>query len=86
MRRYLLTLAWVLWAHEMGMMGDKVVDRGYTAIDSFETRRLCHAAMADYAALRLVRQGAVRIDFSCLPEKTDPRSPAPRSASPAASR
>ena len=75
MRRYLLTLAWVLWAHEMGMMGDKVVDRGYTAIDSFETRRLCHAAMADYAALRLVRQGAVRIDFSCLPEKTDPRSP-----------
>lgn len=86
MRRYLLTLAWVLWAHEMGMMGDKVVDRGYTAIDSFETRRLCHAAMADYAALRLVRQGAVRIDFSCLPEKTDPRFPAPRPASPAASR
>ena len=74
MRRYLLTLAWVLWAHEMAMVGDKVVDRGYTAIDSFETRQLCHAAMADYAALRLVRQGPVRVDFSCLPEKTDPRA------------
>ena len=59
MKRYLLALAWVLWAHEMAMVGDKVVDRGYTAIDSFETRQLCHAAMADYAALRLVRQGAV---------------------------
>ena len=75
MRRYLLTLAWVLWAHEMAMVGDKLVDRGYTAIDSFETRQLCHAAMADYVALKLVRQGRVRIDFSCLPEKTDPRGP-----------
>jgi hypothetical protein len=75
MKRYLLTLAWVLWAHEMAMVGDKVVDRGYTAIDSFETRQKCHAAMADYSALRLVRQGQVRVDFSCLPEKTDPRSP-----------
>ena len=73
MRRYLLTLAWVLWAHEMGMMGDKVVDRGYTAIDSFETRPLCHAAMADYAGLKLVRQGKIRVDFSCLPERTSPK-------------
>ncbi|HKA62234.1 MAG TPA: hypothetical protein VKH83_07395 [Methylomirabilota bacterium] len=75
MQRYLLTLAWVLWAHEMATVGDKVVDRGYTAIDSFETRQLCHTAMADYAALRLVRLGAVRVDFTCLPDKTDPRSP-----------
>ena len=75
MNRYLLTLAWVLWAHEVATVGDKVVDRGYTAIDSFETRQLCHAAMADYAALRLVRQGPVRVDFSCLPEKKDPRAP-----------
>jgi hypothetical protein len=75
MERYLLTLAWVLWAHEMVMVGDQLVDRGYTAIDSFETRQLCHAAMADYAALKLVRQGRVRVDFSCLPEKTDPRRP-----------
>jgi hypothetical protein len=75
MKRYLLTLAWVLWAHEMVMVGDQLVDRGYTAIDSFETRQLCHAAMADYAALKLVRQGRVRVDFSCLPEKTDPRRP-----------
>ena len=74
MNRYLLTLAWVLWAHEVATVGDKVVDRGYTAIDSFETRQLCHGAMADYAALRLVRQGPVRVDFTCLPEKTDPRS------------
>jgi hypothetical protein len=74
MKRYLLTLAWVLWAHEMAMVGDKVVDRGYTAIDSFETRQKCHAAMADYSSLRLVRQGQVRVDFSCLPEKTDPRA------------
>jgi hypothetical protein len=28
--------------------------------------------MADYSSLRLVRQGQVRVDFSCLPEKTDP--------------
>ena len=75
MKRYLLTLAWVLWAHEMVMVGDQLVNRGYTAIDSFETRQLCHAAMADYAALKLVRQGRVRVDFSCLPEKTDPRAP-----------
>jgi hypothetical protein len=74
MKRYLLTLAWVLWAHEMAQVGDKVVDRGYTAIDSFETRQLCHAAMADYASLKLVRQGKVRVEFTCLPEKTDPRT------------
>ena len=77
MKRYLLTLAWVLWAHELAMVGDRLVDRGYTAIDSFETRQLCHAAMADFSALRLVRQGRVRVDFSCLPEKTDPRTPHP---------
>jgi hypothetical protein len=74
MRRYLLALAWVLWAHEMTMVGGKLLDRGYTAIDSFETRQQCHVAMADYAALRLVRQGQVRVNFSCLPEKTDPRT------------
>ena len=74
MKRCLLTLAWVLWAHEMGMVGDKATDRGYTAIDSFDTRQLCHAAMADYAALKLVRQGKVRVDFTCLPERTDPRA------------
>jgi hypothetical protein len=75
MKRYVLTLAWVLWAHEMAMVGDKLTDRGYTAIDSFETRQLCHAAMADYASLKLVRQGRVRVEFSCLPEKADPRVP-----------
>ena len=75
MKRYMLTLAWILWAHETAQVGEQIVDRGYTAIDSFETRQLCHAAMADYAALQLVRQGAVRVDFSCLPEEADPRSP-----------
>jgi hypothetical protein len=75
MKRFVVTLAWVLWAHELAQVGDRLVDRGYTAIDSFETRQLCHAAMADYAALKLVRQGRVRVDFSCLPEKTDPRGP-----------
>jgi hypothetical protein len=78
MKRYVVTLAWVLWAHETAMVDGRLVDRGHTAIDSFETRQLCHAAMADYAGLRLVRQGKVRIAFSCLPEKTSP--PAPRTA------
>jgi hypothetical protein len=73
MKRFVLSLLWVLWAHEMGMVGEQVVDRGYTAVDSFETRQQCHAALADYSALRLVRQGKVRIDFSCLPDKTDPK-------------
>ena len=73
MKRYLLTLAWVLWAHEMTAVGDRLVDRGYTAIDSFETRQQCHAALSDYSSLKLVRQGKVKIEFTCLPEKTDPK-------------
>jgi hypothetical protein len=72
MKRSVLTLAWILWAHETALVGDRLVDRGYTAIDSFETRQLCHAAMADYAGLKLVRQGKIRVDFSCLPERTSP--------------
>lgn len=75
MKRYVVTLAWILWAHETAMVDGQLVDRGFTAIDSFETRPLCHAAMADYAGLRLVRQGKVRIEFTCLPEKTSPKSP-----------
>jgi hypothetical protein len=79
MKRYLkhhvVTLAWILWAHETALVDGQLVDRGFTAIDSFETRQLCHAAMADYAGLRLVKQGKVRIEFSCLPEKTSPRPP-----------
>jgi len=74
MKRFVLTLGWVLWAHEMAVVGDKLMDRGYTAIDSFETRRQCHAAMADYASLKLVRQGRVRVEFSCLPEKVNPKA------------
>ena len=73
MTRYMLTLAWILWAHETAQVGEQFIDRGYTAIDSFETRQLCHAAMADYAGLKLVRQGKIRVDFSCLPEQTNPR-------------
>jgi hypothetical protein len=68
MRRFVLMLAWVLWAHEMAVVGDKLMDRGYTAIDSFETRQKCHAALVDYAGLRLVRLGKVKVEFSCLPE------------------
>jgi hypothetical protein len=75
MRRFVLALAWVLWAHEMTAVGDKMVDRGYTAVDSFETRQQCHTALADYSSLRLVRQGKVKIEFTCLPEKTDPKPP-----------
>jgi len=75
MKRYVLTLAWVLWAHEMAVVGDTLLDRGYTAIDSFETRQQCHTAMADYAGLRLARQGRVRVEFSCLPEKVNPKAP-----------
>jgi hypothetical protein len=75
MKRYALTLAWILWAHETALVGDQLIDRGYTAIDSFETRQLCHAAMTDYAGLKLVRQGKVRLEFSCLPEKTSPKGP-----------
>lgn len=73
MRRYMLTLAWILWAHETAQVGEQLVDRGYTAIDSFESRQLCHAAMTDYAGLKLVRQGKVRVEFSCLPEQTSPK-------------
>ena len=74
MKRYVLTLAWILWAHEMSVIGDKVVDRGYTAIDSFETREGCHAAMADYVQLKLVRLGRVKVEFSCAPEAAPTRS------------
>ncbi|MEX2220618.1 MAG: hypothetical protein WEG40_02375 [Candidatus Rokuibacteriota bacterium] len=75
MKRYVVTLAWILWAHETAQVGGRLVDRGYTAIDSFETRQLCHAAMTDFAGLKLVRQGKVKIDFTCLPEKTSPKPP-----------
>ncbi|HEY7652770.1 MAG TPA: hypothetical protein VIG07_08115 [Methylomirabilota bacterium] len=74
MTRFVLTLGWVLWAHEMAVVGDKLMDRGYTAIDSFESRQQCHAAMADYAGLKLVRQGRVRVEFSCLPAKVNPKA------------
>jgi len=74
MKRFVLMLGWVLWAHEMAVVGDKLMDRGYTAIDSFETRQQCHTAMTDYAALKLVRQGRVRVEFSCLPEKANPKA------------
>jgi hypothetical protein len=50
-----------------------MVDRGYTAVDSFETRQQCHAALSDFASLKLVRQGKVKLEFTCLPEKTDPK-------------
>jgi hypothetical protein len=73
-KRFVLTLAWVLWAHEMAQVGDRLVDRGYTAVDSFETRQQCHAALADYSALKLVRQGKVKVEFTCLPEQTEPRT------------
>jgi hypothetical protein len=75
MKRLVVTLAWVLWAHELAQVGDRLVDRGYTAVDSFETRQQCHAALADYSALKLVRQGKVKVEFTCLPEKTEPRPP-----------
>lgn len=75
MKRFVITLAWVLWAHELAQVGDRLVDRGYTAVDSFETRQQCHAALADYSALKLVRQGKVKVEFTCLPEKTEPRPP-----------
>ena len=75
MMRYVLTLAWILWAHELAMVDGQIVDRGYTVIDKFETRQLCHAAMADYAAIRLVGHGKVRLEFSCLPDKTSPKGP-----------
>jgi hypothetical protein len=75
MKRYLLTLAWVLWAHEMAVVGDKLLDRGYTLIDTYDNRQKCDAAMTDYSRLRLVRQGRVRIEFSCLPENVNPKAP-----------
>jgi hypothetical protein len=75
MKRFVLTLAWVLWAHELAVVGDKVVDRGSTAIDSFETRQACQAAMADYAGLKLVRQGKVKLEFTCAPEAPAPKGP-----------
>jgi hypothetical protein len=31
--------------------------------------------MTDYSRLRLVRQGRVRIEFSCLPENVNPKAP-----------
>ncbi|HXA97326.1 MAG TPA: hypothetical protein VN323_17315 [Candidatus Dormibacteraeota bacterium] len=74
MKRYVLMLAWVLWAHELAAVGEKLVDRGYTAIDSFETRQQCHAAMADYVGLRLVRQGKVKIEFTCTQESPSSRT------------
>jgi hypothetical protein len=72
MKRLVLTVAWVLWAHEMAVVGDKLMDRGYTAIDSFDSRQKCHVAMADYAGLRLVRLGKVKVEFSCLPDNVKP--------------
>jgi hypothetical protein len=75
MKRYVPMLVWILWAHETAMVNGQMVDRGLTVIDTFETRQLCHAAMADYAGLRLVRQGKVRIEFSCQPEKASPKPP-----------
>ncbi len=75
MKRFVLTLGWILWAHEMAVVGDKLMDRGYTAIDSFETRQQCNTAMADYASLKLVRQGRVRVEFSCLPGTVNPKPP-----------
>jgi hypothetical protein len=74
MKRYVLMLAWVLWAHELAAVGEKLVDRGYTAIDSFDTRQQCHAAMADYVGLRLVRQGKVKIEFTCTQESPSSRT------------
>ena len=32
MKRFVVTLAWVLWAHELAQVGDRLVDRGYTAV------------------------------------------------------
>jgi hypothetical protein len=69
-----LMLAWVLWAHELAAVGEKLVDRGYTAIDSFDTRQQCHAAMADYVGLKLVRQGKVKIEFTCTQESPSSRT------------
>jgi hypothetical protein len=74
MKRYVLMLAWVLWAHELAAVGEKLVDRGYTAIDSFDTRQQCHAAMADYVGLKLVRQGKVKIEFTCTQESPSSRT------------
>jgi hypothetical protein len=69
MKRFVLMLAWVLWAHEVTVVGGRLVDRGYTAIDSFESRQACHAAMADYVGLKLVRQGKVKVEFTCTEER-----------------
>jgi hypothetical protein len=55
-------------------VGEKLVDRGYTAIDSFDTRQQCHAAMADYVGLRLVRQGKIKIEFTCTQESPSSRT------------
>ena len=74
MKRQVLMLAWVLWAHELAAVGEKFVDRGYTAIDSFDTRQQCHAAMADYVGLKLVRQGKVKIEFTCTQESPSSRT------------
>jgi len=74
MKRHVLMLAWVLWAHELAAVGEKLVDRGYTAIDSFDTRQQCHAAMTDYVGLKLVRQGKVKIEFTCTQESPSSRT------------
>jgi len=73
MKRYIVTLAWILWAHETAQVGDQLIDRGHTAIDSFATRQLCHAAMTDYTGLKLVRLGKVRLEFSCQPDQPSPK-------------
>jgi hypothetical protein len=31
--------------------------------------------MTDYSGLKLVRQGKIRVDFSCVPEQTSPKQP-----------
>ncbi len=83
MKRYALTLAWILWAHETAQVGDQLIDRGYTAIDSFETRQLCHAAMTDYAGLkgaavgrRLARSGRAPRAPGLTPRCGAPAEPA----------
>src|SRR5260370_16197239 len=72
MKRFVLTLAWVLWAHEMAV-GDRLGDRGYTAVCSFQTRQQCHAPLADYPGLQLVRHGKGQVELNCLPENYQPR-------------
>lgn len=77
MRKLVLAAAWILWGHEMAVVGGKTVDRGQTAIDAFETRQECHAAMADYVGLKLVHRGRIKIDFTCVPDTADPKGQEP---------